>query len=277
MGAIATTHETTRRACTLACPRGQREHHVGRCCFIEKKCDREQGTWCPFFSLYFFDTADHKNTNIIFLSHSQPTTHLFFVPSAFLTFERWRPKLLSVPSSPNRWRRCVFVFTRWIWRMDSSPRERKEKVLPPPLVPRLRLLRITHPQRVPICGSLVVAGTRLQFVPGPRLRKLKIILSESVTRFCDLCVCVRCECVSFTSQERGLTSAGLCCAHSLVTGITGQDGSYLTELLLDRGYVVHGIIRRSSSFNTGRIDHLYRDRHSTGVKLCECRLHLPAR
>eukprot|EP00561_Arcocellulus_cornucervis_P010468 CAMPEP_0185811230 /NCGR_PEP_ID=MMETSP1322-20130828/7702_1 /TAXON_ID=265543 /ORGANISM="Minutocellus polymorphus, Strain RCC2270" /LENGTH=106 /DNA_ID=CAMNT_0028507627 /DNA_START=75 /DNA_END=392 /DNA_ORIENTATION=+ len=54
---------------------------------------------------------------------------------------------------------------------------------------------------------------------------------------------------------------------ALVTGITGQDGSYLTELLLEKGYTVHGIIRRSSSFNTGRIDHLYKDRHATGVKL----------
>jgi GDPmannose 4,6-dehydratase len=46
---------------------------------------------------------------------------------------------------------------------------------------------------------------------------------------------------------------------ALVTGITGQDGSYLTEILLEKGYEVHGIIRRSSSFNTGRIDHLYND------------------
>jgi len=46
---------------------------------------------------------------------------------------------------------------------------------------------------------------------------------------------------------------------ALITGITGQDGSYLTEFLLDKGYIVHGIIRRSSSFNTGRIDHLYND------------------
>jgi GDPmannose 4,6-dehydratase len=44
---------------------------------------------------------------------------------------------------------------------------------------------------------------------------------------------------------------------ALISGITGQDGSYLTELLLEKGYTVHGIIRRSSSFNTGRIDHLY--------------------
>jgi len=54
---------------------------------------------------------------------------------------------------------------------------------------------------------------------------------------------------------------------ALVTGITGQDGSYLTEFLLEKGYEVHGIIRRSSSFNTGRIDSLYRDRHSSGVRL----------
>ena len=54
---------------------------------------------------------------------------------------------------------------------------------------------------------------------------------------------------------------------ALITGITGQDGSYLAELLLDKGYEVHGIIRRSSSFNTGRIDHIYRDRHETGVRL----------
>jgi GDPmannose 4,6-dehydratase len=54
---------------------------------------------------------------------------------------------------------------------------------------------------------------------------------------------------------------------ALVTGITGQDGSYLAELLLRKGYEVHGIIRRSSSFNTGRIDHLYQDPHETGVRM----------
>ncbi|CAG8468685.1 2421_t:CDS:2 [Ambispora leptoticha] len=48
---------------------------------------------------------------------------------------------------------------------------------------------------------------------------------------------------------------------ALITGITGQDGSYLTEFLLDKGYSVHGIIRRSSSFNTGRLEHLYKDQH----------------
>jgi len=54
---------------------------------------------------------------------------------------------------------------------------------------------------------------------------------------------------------------------ALITGITGQDGSYLAELLLDKGYEVHGIIRRASSFNTSRIDHLYKDRHESGVKM----------
>jgi GDPmannose 4,6-dehydratase len=54
---------------------------------------------------------------------------------------------------------------------------------------------------------------------------------------------------------------------AFVTGITGQDGAYLSQLLLDKGYEVHGVIRRSSSFNTGRIDHLYRDPHERGVKL----------
>ena len=57
------------------------------------------------------------------------------------------------------------------------------------------------------------------------------------------------------------------CKKALITGITGQDGSYLTELLLEKGYEVHGIIRRASSFNTGRIDHLYRDPHLDGVRL----------
>jgi GDPmannose 4,6-dehydratase len=54
---------------------------------------------------------------------------------------------------------------------------------------------------------------------------------------------------------------------ALITGITGQDGSYLAELLLEKGYEVHGIIRRASTFNTSRIDHLYKDPHVNGVKL----------
>jgi len=54
---------------------------------------------------------------------------------------------------------------------------------------------------------------------------------------------------------------------ALITGITGQDGSYLAELLLEMGYEVHGLIRRSSSFNTGRIDHLYRDPHEAQTRL----------
>jgi len=54
---------------------------------------------------------------------------------------------------------------------------------------------------------------------------------------------------------------------ALVTGITGQDGSYLAELLFSKGYEVHGLIRRSSTFNTDRIDHLYQDPHVPGIKL----------
>lgn len=54
---------------------------------------------------------------------------------------------------------------------------------------------------------------------------------------------------------------------ALITGITGQDGSYLAELLLAKGYEVHGIIRRASTFNTGRINHLYKDPHVNGVRL----------
>jgi GDPmannose 4,6-dehydratase len=57
---------------------------------------------------------------------------------------------------------------------------------------------------------------------------------------------------------------------ALITGITGQDGSYLSELLLEQGYEVHGIIRRTSTFNTDRIDHIYEDPHKEGVRL---RLH----
>ncbi len=53
---------------------------------------------------------------------------------------------------------------------------------------------------------------------------------------------------------------------ALITGVTGQDGSYLAELLLEKGYEVHGVIRRASNFNTERIDHLYKDVHSDNVK-----------
>ena len=57
---------------------------------------------------------------------------------------------------------------------------------------------------------------------------------------------------------------------ALITGITGQDGAYLSELLLSKGYEVHGIKRRTSLFNTGRIDHLYQDPHDPDVRF---RLH----
>ena len=57
---------------------------------------------------------------------------------------------------------------------------------------------------------------------------------------------------------------------ALITGVTGQDGAYLSELLLDKGYIVHGIKRRTSLFNTDRIDHLYQDPHESHVHF---RLH----
>lgn len=53
---------------------------------------------------------------------------------------------------------------------------------------------------------------------------------------------------------------------ALITGVAGQDGSYLAELLLDKGYVVHGIKRRASSFNTQRIDHIFLDPHTEGAR-----------
>ena len=68
-------------------------------------------------------------------------------------------------------------------------------------------------------------------------------------------------------SENHHTRKGASLKSAVITGITGQDGSYLAELLLDKGYVVHGIIRRASSFNTDRIDHLYRDRHESDVRL----------
>jgi GDPmannose 4,6-dehydratase len=54
---------------------------------------------------------------------------------------------------------------------------------------------------------------------------------------------------------------------ALIFGITGQDGSYLAELLIKKKYIVHGVVRRSSSFNTSRIDHLYKDPHEKNVSL----------
>lgn len=53
---------------------------------------------------------------------------------------------------------------------------------------------------------------------------------------------------------------------ALITGVTGQDGAYLAEFLLNKGYVVHGIKRRASLFNTDRIDHLYHDPHESGCR-----------
>ena len=68
-------------------------------------------------------------------------------------------------------------------------------------------------------------------------------------------------------RARGLSAGQLMVKRALITGITGQDGSYLAEFLLNKGYEVHGIIRRASTFNTHRIDHLYVDPHVTGARL----------
>jgi len=64
-----------------------------------------------------------------------------------------------------------------------------------------------------------------------------------------------------------ITTENMSHAVALITGITGQDGSYLTELLLEKGYEVHGVIRRASTFNTHRIDHLYQDPHEPDQRL----------
>ena len=65
----------------------------------------------------------------------------------------------------------------------------------------------------------------------------------------------------------GINLGGFLSKTALITGITGQDGAYLAEFLLNKGYTVHGVRRRSSSFNTQRIDHLYKDPHETGARL----------
>ena len=68
-------------------------------------------------------------------------------------------------------------------------------------------------------------------------------------------------------RSRNALERGFAMKRALITGITGQDGSYLADLLLEKGYEVHGIIRRASTFNTARIDHLYADPHINGVRL----------
>jgi GDPmannose 4,6-dehydratase len=73
--------------------------------------------------------------------------------------------------------------------------------------------------------------------------------------------------VFFRDSAHGILSLKLTMKKALITGITGQDGSYLAELLLAKGYEVHGIVRRASTFNTGRIEHLYQDPHINDVRL----------
>src|SRR5690606_6591973 len=72
---------------------------------------------------------------------------------------------------------------------------------------------------------------------------------------------------SFVQIERIAEHLFIMSKIAFITGITGQDGSYLTEQLLEKGYSVHGMIRRSSSFNTGRIDHLFNDKEVYGQRL----------
>ena len=76
--------------------------------------------------------------------------------------------------------------------------------------------------------------------------------------------------LKFNAGRQSRTEGAIKLKKAIITGITGQDGSYLAELLLGKGYEVHGIIRRSSSFNTERLDHIYQDPHEKGARL---RLH----
>src|SRR4051812_47570039 len=78
---------------------------------------------------------------------------------------------------------------------------------------------------------------------------------------------VRAASQPWTTRLHALSRRGVMAKTALITGITGQDGSYLAELLLDKGYTVHGLIRRASTFNTHRIDHLYRDPHDPEARL----------
>jgi GDPmannose 4,6-dehydratase len=64
---------------------------------------------------------------------------------------------------------------------------------------------------------------------------------------------------------------------ALITGVTGQDGAYLAEFLLAKGYIVHGVKRRSSSFNTGRVDRLDHDPHEQDVTSASCKKRSPTR
>jgi len=71
---------------------------------------------------------------------------------------------------------------------------------------------------------------------------------------------------AFVAQSFSVFGGGIYMKRALITGVTGQDGAYLAEFLLEKGYEVHGIKRRASSFNTARVDHLYRDPHETDVR-----------
>ena len=118
----------------------------------------------------------------------------------------------------------------------------------------MRCLRIIACRRTPT----------LLLPPVPRGRSSPITLRDRRTFDQPILDCA-------TSRERVPVAArAMLCpmtSRALITGITGQDGSYLAELLLEKGYEVHGLIRRSSQFNTGRIDHLYHDPHEGPTRL----------
>ena len=102
---------------------------------------------------------------------------------------------------------------------------------------------------LPLFSCFAIESTALAENPSLRYRIRNLCSAE---RSCVLTI---------------ITAFNIMTKRALITGITGQDGSFLTELLLDKGYEVYGIIRRSSSFNTDRIDHLYQDPHEPGTRL----------
>src|SRR5687767_14822373 len=119
-----------------------------------------------------------------------------------------------------------------------------------------------------ICPTLasasvvVMSASCLQSLVEPGgARGAADILALSVPRPGDRLPCRRRVAHRRPSREGSMTKS------ALITGVTGQDGSYLAELLLAKGYEVHGIVRRSSSFNTGRLDHIYQDPHEPGPRL----------
>lgn len=102
-----------------------------------------------------------------------------------------------------------------------------------------------------------------QHAASSAVRRLR--MSQIVQMGAD--VLLGCHASSFASRGGGKFEGALMAKVALITGITGQDGSYLAELLLEKGYTVHGLLRRASTFNTARIDHLYQDPHDSSARL----------